>query len=269
MVDPAATVNFLPDIAGGKPFADLSTPSAGQVDIEIDKQIDYGPLAGSVGPVPTGFGFVSGTYRSCEVIYYLEKETGETEAGMIVMTHDGTNAGVTVVKRDSSVAPLTAGDPGVTFTADVTGGNCRLLYTEVNGDVMHLSVKPRPIRPPQIITVEFVLESSNTLADASIGWTWGIEINTSDGLPTRQEVTVDVVDLLTGTANGFDYTMATPQGFIFAEGTAAGTTAVAELSVLGNNEDDTVITGLQNLVGAVLGPITTHTINLQMFGEFT
>ena len=265
-VDSATTLDVLSDIAGGKPFADLTSVSPGTVELEIDKQIDYGPLAGSVGPVVTGFSFVAATYRSCEVIYYLEKDSGETEAGMIVMTHDGTNAGVTVVKRDSSVAPLTAGAPSVTFTADVSGGNCRLLYTETNGDVMHLSVKARPIRPPQVITIQFSASSSAVLADVPSGWTWNIIISTSDGLPTRQEVTFDVIDLLTGSADGSDYTMTTPQSFSFLVGTTDGFTLPASLSVLGNNENDDVDTGFANVVGAVLGANTTHQIDLQQAG---
>jgi len=264
--DPVDTLNFLTDIAGGKPFADLSNPSAGQVDVEIDKQIDYGPLAGLGNDAPTGFSFVAATYRSCEVVYYLEKVTGETEAGTIVMTHDGTNAGVTVVKRDSSVAPLTAGAPGVTFSADINAGNCRLLYTETNDDVMHLSVKARPIRPPQIITVEFSLASSNVVADVPKAWTWNIIITTSDGLPTRQSVDVDVIDDGTGSADGSDYTMSSPQSFNFPAGTTDGSTLSPSLSVLGNNENDDVDTSLANLTGAIYGTNTTHQINLQAGG---
>jgi len=260
--NPVTTLNFLSDIAGSKPFADLDNPSPGQVDVAIDKQIDYGPLAGSVGPVATGFSFVAATYRSCEVVYYLEKVTGETEAGVIVMTHDGTNAGVVVTKRDSAVAPLTAGDPGMSFSADVSGGNCRLLYTETNGDAFHLSLKPRPIRPPQVITVEFQAASSDISSEFVATHTWNIIISTSDGLPTRQQVTVDVVDLLTGSANGLDYTMTTPQGLTFPPGTADGAALSASLDVLGNNENDDVDAGLQNVVGGLLGVQTTHQINL-------
>jgi hypothetical protein len=265
----AKPLDFLTDIAGGKPFADLVVDGNG-VDIQIDKQINYGPLAGSVGPVPTGFSFDAETYRACEVIYYLVKASGELESGHIMMVHDGADAGVVVTKRDSSVLPFTQGDPGVTFTADVnTATNpdvCRLLYTEANGDALYLSVKPRPIRPTQIITLQFVASSSAVVADVPSGWTWNIEINTSDGLATNQQVTVNVVDLLTGTANGLDYTMVTPQALVFAIGSIDGATQSAALSVLGNNQNDTVITGFTTLVGAVFGANTVHTINLQEAG---
>lgn len=262
VVSAANPLDFVSDIAGGKPFAEVIDDGGGGVEIEVDKQIDYGPLAGGVGPVPTGFTFDATIYVACEVIYYLLKVTGELESGHIMMVHDGTNAGVVVVKRDSTVLPFTQGDPAVQFSADVNAGDCRLLYTETNGDELYLSVKPRPIRPPQIITIEFESAGSSVLAAVPTDWTWNIVISTSDGLPTRQQASVDVVDLLTGSADGLDYTMATPQNLVFPPGTVDGSTFSAGLSVLGNNENDDVDTGLQNVVGAILGAQTTHRITL-------
>lgn len=53
--------------------------------------------------------------------YSLTRGSGNIETGMIHIVNDGTNADV--VASSASLGTL-----GVTFTADVSGGNVRLLY---------------------------------------------------------------------------------------------------------------------------------------------
>lgn len=268
----AVPLDFVTDIAGSKEFAEVIIDGAG-VDIEIDKQINYGPLLGSVGPVPTGFTFDAETYRACEVIYYLVKETGEIESGNIMMVHDGTNAGVVVTRRGSEVAPLTGGDPGVQFSADINTtpnpDECRLLYTETNGDALYLSVKPRPIRPGQILNIEFVTASASELSDLFHFYSFDIEINSSDGGNSGIYAEVDVVDSLTGTAiSGVDYTVfaaATPTWLV---GSVDGTTVAVTVEILGTNVDKTIIFDIDvgTLVGAIAGTILQFTLTLTSAG---
>lgn len=132
----ADTFDFVSDVAGGKPFADVvdNDPIA---TIEIDKQLNFNALAASVGPVVTGFSFLQATYRACEIFYVIESTSGARETGSIYITHDGASA---VIRVD----PLAIGGASnVIFTADISGADCRLLYTESGGDIFSLRVKPR------------------------------------------------------------------------------------------------------------------------------
>jgi len=151
----ADTFDFVSDEAGGRHFAEVvdNTPVA---TIEVDLQTSYSCL-GNETDEPTGFVFDADVYRACELIYVLEKHSGEFEAGTIVMVHDDTDAGVVVVRRGSELAPFTQGNPNVLFSADVDGGQCRLLYTETDGDDFEISIKARPIRknvlPPDEVEI--------------------------------------------------------------------------------------------------------------------
>ncbi len=264
----ATPLDFQTDVAGGKPFADIVVDGSG-ADIEIDKQINYDGLAGSVGPVPTGFTFDNTVYRACELIYTLEKDTGELEAGHIMMLHDGSVAGVVVTRRGSEVLPFTQGHPAVQFSADISGNDCRLLYTETNGNPFNIQVKPRPIRintppAPQTVTVQFSVASSSFPGDTGGAQNIGVSIITSDGNPLAGAVTVDVADLLTGSAiNPTDYTMTTPQTLNWIGGDADGTVKNAVLTVAGvNGPTGTVDLELDNESGASQGVQNTHLVTI-------
>lgn len=263
----ATPLDFQTDEADGRAFAKV-IDDGGAADIEIDKQINHDDLAGSVGPVPTGFVFDATVYRACEVIYTIEKETGELETGHIMILHDGSNAGVVVTRIDTSAAAFGGGAAGVVFSADIDGNDCRLLYTETNGDKFNFQAKPRPIRintPPAPQTVTVAFASASSFFDASVvaSHNINVEITTSDGLALAAPVSVDVRDLLTGSGTpGVDYNMATPQTLNWSAGEANGTAKSAVIDVLGNNSDETVDLDLDNASGATEGAQNTHTVNL-------
>lgn len=65
------------------------------------------------------------TYRGVRVFYTITR--GATfSIGQVVLLHDGTNGRCTVLEDDYTA------DVGVNFSADINGGNLRLLYTSTN-----------------------------------------------------------------------------------------------------------------------------------------
>jgi len=268
----ATPLDFVSDIAGGKEFAEVIDDGVGGVEIEVDKQIDYLELAGSVGPVPTGFTFDAETYRACEVIYAIEKYDGKLETGHIMMMHDNVVAGVVVTRRGSELLPFTEGNPAVVFSADIdTGPNpdvCRLLYTETDGQKFHLGVKPRPIRPNQIVNVEFVLSASLIVDDVPSTHQVDIRINTSDGNPVGAPGGAggQATDVGTGSAGaGIDYTFAI-QNPNWLQGALDGDIISVDVVILGTDVDATIDLGLAAIFGCRLGPTTTHIVTLQSAG---
>ncbi len=133
----AVILDFISDVAGAKPFADVSDGGGGIAVIEIDKQINFDDLAGGVGPVATGFSFDKTVYRSCEIFYVISSEGGGWETGSIYLLHDDSAGSISIVPTTIGVAA------GVTFTVDISGNDCRLLYTQAGGDDFNLMVKPR------------------------------------------------------------------------------------------------------------------------------
>jgi len=263
VVASADPIDFLTDIAGGKEFAEVIADGGGGVEVEIDKQIDYTGLGGGVGPVPTGFTFDRTIYRACEVIYALAKVSGELETGHIMILHDGTVAGVVVTRRGTELLPFVQGNPAILFSADVVGNDCRLLYTETNGDWFDLSVKPRPIRIVQEIQIEFVALGSAVISAVPSTRQVQLRINTSDGLPASRNVGCTVNDTGTGTANpGVDYNYLV-QNPNWSIGDPDGTIVSVDVDILGTNVGKTVDLDFSGLTGgAVVGPNTTHTVTL-------
>lgn len=261
----AEDLDFLSDVAGGKPFVDLTNNSP-TAEIEVDKQINYDGLSGGASGQPTGFTFDRTIYRACEVIYTIEKTGGELETGHIMILHDDSVAGVVVTRRGTELAPFAQGDPGVTFSADVSGNDCRLLYDEVNGDDFNLQVKPRPIRlnAPQTVTVEFV--NATSFFDHSVdsgNQDIGVQITTSDGQPLVAPVSVDVRDLLTGTApTPGAYTFSTPQTLNWSGGEANGTVKNAVINIVAFGGTGTVDLDLDNASGATEGAPNAHEVTI-------
>lgn len=71
----------------------------------------------------TGCSFAGATYRSVVIEYQLSRGAGNYATGHLILLFDGTVTRLTQVEQDS------VGTHGVTFTADYTAGNMRLLYT--------------------------------------------------------------------------------------------------------------------------------------------
>lgn len=264
VVSAADPIDFQTDIAGGKEFAEVIDDGAGGVDVEIDKQINYLDLAGGVGPVPTGFTFDRTIYRACEVIYTIEKFSGELETGHIMILHDGSVAGVVVTRRGTELLPFTQGNPSVVFSADVSGNECRLLYTETAGDQFHFAVKPRPIRINQIVSVEFDAASSAVSSEFVTVHNINIRMNTSDGqaLGAPGGAGGQATDSGLGSAApGIDYNYVV-QNPTWNQGDPDGTLVAISVDILGTNVDATIVLDLAALFGCILGPTVQHEVTL-------
>jgi hypothetical protein len=86
----------------------------------------------------TGCSFAGATYRTVVVEYQLSRGAGNYATGHMTLLFDGTTTRLTQVEQDS------VGVNGVTFTADYTGGNMRLLYTTTSTGTactMYLRIK--------------------------------------------------------------------------------------------------------------------------------
>ena len=70
----------------------------------------------------TGCSFAIVTYRSAIIQFSISRGAGNFSFGEISIMHDGTNAYITVCEN------IYIGTHGITFTADINGGNLRLLY---------------------------------------------------------------------------------------------------------------------------------------------
>lgn len=71
----------------------------------------------------TGIAFPTATTRNAKIEFSIARGAGNYSVGYIQLLYDGTNARITQCEDDS------VGTTGIVFTADVTGGNMRLLYT--------------------------------------------------------------------------------------------------------------------------------------------
>jgi hypothetical protein len=73
-------------------------------------------------PTDPIFSVAVATYQNIIVRFSLSRASGERRMGQLFLMYDGTNANVVEQSVEAS-------DCGVTFEADVSGGNIRLLYT--------------------------------------------------------------------------------------------------------------------------------------------
>lgn len=120
----------------------------------------------------------------------------------------------------------------------------------------------------QTVEVSFVSSTSGAGGDFPSAVNIAVRIETSDGLPLESEVTVQVYDTLTGSANNpTDYTMTTPQTLTFIVGSSNLATQNAVVNISGANSpgDPTVILGLQNPTGALIVG-GNHTLSIYNVG---
>lgn len=99
----------------------------------------------------TGCSWAVATYRAVKLMYQISRGAGNYSVGWITLLYDGTNARITVGEDDSIgtvLSPLPSPVTGIVFTADVNGGNMRLLYqTNSTGTAatMYYSRYPFPL----------------------------------------------------------------------------------------------------------------------------
>ena len=117
----------------------------------------------------------------------------------------------------------------------------------------------------QTVTVQFTGATTETPGDVAQTVNIPVSILTSNGGTLEVGVSVDVRDLLTGSAgNPADYTMTTPQTLTWASGEADGATKNAVLNTSGaNNPDGTVDLDLDNALGATEGAQNTHEVTIK------
>jgi hypothetical protein len=119
--------------------------------------------------------------------------------------------------------------------------------------------------PPQTVTVQFIGASTAVSGDTPTLVNIGVSIITSDLLPLVAPVSVDVRDLLTGTAaTPLDYTMVTPQTLNWLAAAPSGQVQNATLNTTGVNTggDPTVNLDLDAAVGATEGVQNIHQVTL-------
>lgn len=93
-------------------------------------QVDYTFIGGTSGP--TGYTFPKATWQSRRIRYCVARLSG-FESGELTIVH---NNGVTAL-----VGVSNAGNSGMTFTADVSGADIRLLYNLPIGDDAILRIR--------------------------------------------------------------------------------------------------------------------------------
>jgi hypothetical protein len=121
------------------------------------------------------------------------------------------------------------------------------------------------LAPAQTVTVQFTAPQTFTPGDIAQPVNVGVSIITSDAQPLVNPVSVDVRDLLTGSANNpVDYTMVTPQTLNWAPADPSGTVKNAVLNTTGVNTggDPTVDLDLDGAVVAAEGAQNTHQVVL-------
>jgi hypothetical protein len=133
-------------------------------------------------------------------------------------------------------------------------------------NLIEMGEVPEPV--VQTVTVQFEESASSTPGDTPSELPILVSITTSDSEILAEEVTVDVRDLGTGTANSpTQYTMDTPQTLTFPAGTASGDTQSAILTNTGvNGVTATVDLDLNNPDGADIGEQNVHIVTIGNIG---
>lgn len=120
--------------------------------------------------------------------------------------------------------------------------------------------------PPQTATIEFTAPSSSI--DVNMSSPPGsvtVRLTTSDGLPLVGTASVNVVDLLTGTAvDPTHYAVNSPDPITFAPGSLHNATATSAVNFVAfaPGVPRTIDLQLQTPSGCVIGPQATHTVTL-------
>ena len=79
-----------------------------------------------VATLVTGCSFATASVRAVKIEFELVRGAGNLATGYIALLYDGTNANIT------QNFDIEVGTTGLTLTADISGGNMRLLYTTTN-----------------------------------------------------------------------------------------------------------------------------------------
>ena len=142
----------------------------------------------------------------------------------------------------------------------------RVNVTNAYGSKLSAHLELNPV--VQTVLVQFTVPSANVGGDVPSGVNVGVEIITSDGNPLVAPVTIEIHDLLTGSAvPGLDYTMTTPQVLAWAGGEPNGDIKNALISVAGVNSATCVVNAnMQNPVGAAIGAPSTYDLTIINIG---
>lgn len=134
IVAAADLLNLINDLG----FVSITDAGSGDAQLRVDKHTAFALLASQAAPVVTGFAFVAATYRAVQILYTISLPNA-FEAGTITLVHDGTTVAIRVDMIDvGSSAPT-----NVVFSADISAGNVRLLYTNGTASAPTLRLKPR------------------------------------------------------------------------------------------------------------------------------
>ena len=142
------------------------------------------------------------------------------------------------------------------------------LQNAFNADIGAQDSHELSINAIQTVTVQFTGPTTNVPGDTPSAVNIPVSIITSDGNPLVSPVSVDVRDLLTGSAgNPADYTMTTPQTLTWLAGRNDGDTELAGLNTTGiNGPTETIDLDLDNVSGATEGAQNTHEVTLVNIG---
>ena len=274
-----------------------SIPNAEYPDEIPDNQItDYlRQLArnGSVKITPTETQVITVQFNAATSAF--DRDTGDQVIEVVVSTSDGLDTGeeVTVEINDALTGSATEGSDynyspnPKTLTIPVGSANGSVHTVTVNlpsstgpaetvdfelqnptfavlgSQITHeLTINSNAT---QTVTVQYTAPSQNLDGSIPFSYNVAVSIITSDGNPLVAPVSVDVRDLLTGTAvNPTDYTMTTPQTLNWSASEADGTVKNATINVAGANSPGvrTVNLDLNNASGATEGAQNTKVINI-------
>lgn len=123
------------------------------------------------------------------------------------------------------------------------------------------------VTPPQTATVQFTSAGDASVNENGTTYNVGVTLTTSDGQPLVNALSVDVSDLVTGSATPTtDYSFSTST-LTFGVSATSGSTQVAVIGVVADSEDEsdeTVNMSLGNLTGtnASLGAQTSYTFTI-------
>lgn len=225
----------------------------------------------------------------------FDRDTGTQQINVVVTTDDGEDTGedVTVAVNDDGTGTGTEGDDytfspnptilsipagtpsGTIFSVDVglpssTGPEETADFSlsdptgaaVIGAQATHEMTINANVAP-QTVTVQFTAGNFNfdntfQTGDQNIG----VSIITSDGNPLVAPVSVDVRDLLTGSAGGGTYSMTTPQTLNWSASEADGTVKNAVINVVAFGPDGTVDIDLDNASGASEGVQNTALVGI-------
>jgi hypothetical protein len=108
----------------GDTFLDVSSITTSELDYLDDvTALTSVTLTDNTGSPTAAISLTAATFDSVFIAYSIARGSANREVGLIHLTTDGTNAAI------ANGAAANLGTLGVTLTADVSGGNLRLLYT--------------------------------------------------------------------------------------------------------------------------------------------